>query len=92
VGASQLPWDDEFDHSPVFRHLVDLAVRDSSLGIVAPGNSGDRSSAHWDDLRGRWQNHRYVPFYLSWQRIETARESEITLAPGAAAVALGSGR
>ena len=65
------------------RHLVDLAVEDSSLGIVPPGNSGDPASAHFTDMLARWANHEYVPLYLSWDLIERARESELTLRPAA---------
>ena len=65
VGASRLPWTTVVTHGPVFRHLVDLAVTDSSLGILPPGNSGARRSPHLLDHLARWADHRYVPFYLS---------------------------
>ena len=81
VGASRLPWTTTVTHGPVIRHLVDLAVTDSSLGLMPPGNSGERQSAHRLDHLERWANHGYVPFYLSWDLVERAKESEITLAP-----------
>jgi len=81
VGRSSLPWNVEFSHGPVFRHLVDLAVPDSSLGLVVPGNSGDRASRHSADLEARWANHGYVPFLMDWARIESVKESETTLVP-----------
>lgn len=81
VGASRLPWTTAVTHGPVFRHLVDLAVTDSSLGLMPPGNSGERQSAHLLDHLDRWANHGYVPFYLSWEWVERAKESEITLEP-----------
>ena len=83
VAASSLPWRVTVTHGPAIRHLVDLAVEDSSLGIVPPGNSGDPASAHFTDMLARWANHEYVPLYLSWDLIERARESEITLRPAA---------
>jgi penicillin amidase len=71
VGRSNLPWSTTFNHGAVYRHLVDLAVPDSSLGIVVPGNSGVRSSGHASDHLGPWADHEYVPFLLSWERIAT---------------------
>jgi len=81
VGASRLPWTTVVTHGPVIRHLVDLAVTDSSLGLMPPGNSGERWSTHRLDHLDRWANHGYVPFYLSWECVERAKESEITLEP-----------
>jgi penicillin amidase len=81
VGASRLPWSTSVTHGPVMRHLVDLAVTDSSLGVMPPGNSGSWHSGHVLDQLGSWANHTYVPFYLSWDRVERAKESEITLEP-----------
>ncbi len=79
VGRSSLPWNVDFTHGPVYRHVVDLAHPDSSLGIVTPGNHGE--GPHAADLAARWANHTYIPFLMNWQRIEAIRESEITL-PG----------
>ena len=83
VGASRLPWSDAVTHGPAVRHLVDLAVVDSSWAVVGPGNSGDRYSPHLTDLAQRWADHQYVPLYLSWPLIERAKESELTLSPAA---------
>jgi penicillin amidase len=79
AGYSNLPWQKYVIHGPIFRHLVDLSVTDSSLTIVAPGNAGE--GRHRDDLRHRWADHRYVPLYLDWKRIEQVKESELALAP-----------
>ena len=81
VGPSRLPWSTTVTFGPVIRHLVDLAVTDSSLGVVPPGNSGSRRGIHLLDHLERWANHDYVPFYLSWELVERAKESEITLEP-----------
>jgi penicillin G amidase len=82
VGGSRLPWNEWSTHGPVFRHLVDLAVPDSSFFVLPPGNSGDPRSPHFRDLLERWVRHADVPLYLSWERIEAAKESEVTLRPG----------
>lgn len=81
VGGSTLPWSTEVTHGPAFRHVVDLAVTDSSIGIVPPFDAawpGAPSHAQ------RWAAHDYVPFYLAWDRIEQAREFEQTLTPARA--------
>ena len=64
---------------PTWRHLVDLAVPDSSLAVIPPGNTGD--GAHCTDQLQRWADHRYVPLYLDPDRIAAAAESEWRLVP-----------
>jgi len=81
VGPSRLPWSTTVSFGPVCRHLVDLAVTDSSLGIIPPGDSGWHRGAHYVDQLDRWARHEYVPFYLSWDLIERAKDSETTLEP-----------
>jgi penicillin amidase len=81
VGPSRLPGDVHVLFGPAWRHLVDLAVADSSLAIVPPGNTG--APAHDRDHMQRWANHRYVPLHLDWSRIEAAKESEWRLVPAA---------
>lgn len=84
VGGSRLPWSVDVTHGPAWRHLVDLANRDSSLAVIPAGNSGDMRNPHARDQLQRWADHRYVPLYLGWDRIETVKESELTLSPTAA--------
>jgi penicillin amidase len=84
VGNSRLPWNTWVTHGPVLRHAVDLAVAESSYVVLPPGNSGDLTSPHARDLLTRWVLHDYVPLYLSWQRIEAAKESELRMVPGEA--------
>jgi penicillin amidase len=79
VGRSSLPWNTVFTHGPVWRHLVDLAVAESSLCVLPPGNAG--SGPHARDHLARWAGHGYVPLYLDWGRIETVIGSETRLEP-----------
>lgn len=81
VAPSHLPWSVDVSHGPAWRHLVNLAYSDSSFGVIPPGNSGDARNPHARDHLQRWADHRYVPLYLAWDRIEAVRESEITLSP-----------
>jgi penicillin G amidase len=83
VGGSRLPWNRWVTHGPVLRHLVDLAVPESSFAVLPPGNSGDQRSPHARDLLARWAQHGDVPLYLSWERAEAAKESALTLRPAA---------
>jgi penicillin amidase len=87
VGRSSLPWSTIFTHGPVWRHLVDLSVPESSLCVVSPGNAG--AGPHARDLMARWAGHGYVPLYLDWRRIESAKESQWRLEPGAAGLPKG---
>jgi len=82
VGRSRMPWSTLVTHAPVFRHLVDLAVEDSSLAVIPPGNSGARDHRHATDLLVRWADHAYVPLYLNPERIAAVKESELRLEPG----------
>ena len=68
-------------HGPAWRHLVNLACTDSSFGVVPPGNAGNPRGPHARDQLQRWADHRYVPLYLVWDRIEAVKESEVTLSP-----------
>ncbi len=81
VGSSRLPANTTFAFGPAFRHLVDLASADSSLGVIPPGNSGDLRSPHARDQIQAWATHGYVPFYLSWPRAEAVKESDVALTP-----------
>ena len=85
VAPSRLPWTVDVTHGPAWRHLVNLAYSDSSFGVIPPGNAGDARNPHARDQLQRWADHRYVPLYLAWDRIERVRESEIELSPAAPA-------
>jgi penicillin amidase len=81
VGPSRLPWSIEVTHGPAFRHVVDLAQRDVSYGVVPPFNSAAFAPAGERDLRRQWADHRYVPFLMNWGRIGAAAMETVTLAP-----------
>ena len=81
VGPSRLPWSIEVVHGPAFRHVVDLAQRDVSYGVLPPYNSAAFTPAGERDLRRPWADHRYVPFLLNWDRIGAAAMETVTLGP-----------
>ena len=75
VGGTSEPYSFEVTHGPAYRHIVDLARPDSSIGVVPPYNSAAASV----DLRQQWANHRYVPFLLDWDRVRAHAASALTL-------------
>ena len=79
VGRSSLPWNTQFTHGPVWRHLVDLSVAESSLCVLPPGNAAE--GRHARDHLARWAGHGYVPLYLDWARVEAAAGGELRLEP-----------
>lgn len=87
VGRSSLPWNTLFTHGPVWRHLVDLAVAESSLCVLPPGNAGE--GRHARDHLARWAGHGYVPLHLDWARIEAVTESEWRLQPAGSGTGTG---
>jgi hypothetical protein len=79
VGRSNLPWSWRVTHGPVWRHVVDLADRDRSWCVVAPGNPSEGPGR--TGLAERWARHGYVPLDLRWDRVEAAKQGEWRLAP-----------
>jgi penicillin amidase len=43
------------------RHIVDLGNLSEAVAIMAPGQSGHRSSPHYQDLIALWREGRYFP-------------------------------
>lgn len=60
--ASVFRWDEYHQlHSAQYRQIVDFSDLGNSRFIVAPGQSGDPQSPHYDDLLQRWQRIEYLP-------------------------------
>jgi penicillin amidase len=47
-------------HGPTLRMIVDLADVDAARFSIAPGQSGNALSPHYDDLMEPWRDHDYV--------------------------------
>jgi penicillin G amidase len=62
VAASYKRWED-YDqyHAASYRQIVDWGEGRDSRWIVAPGQSGDPASPHYDDLLEQWQRVDYLP-------------------------------
>jgi penicillin amidase len=60
--ASIFVWD-AYDqlHAAQYRQVVDFGDPENSRFVVAPGQSGDPASPHYDDLLGLWRGVGYLP-------------------------------
>lgn len=77
VAGTRAPWDFRVTHGPGFRHVVDLAVAESSLAVIPPWNS----DAFRIDHRPRWAEHRYFPLLRDWTLIERRVIDRVALGP-----------
>ncbi len=51
-------------HGPGYRGVYDLADPDSSVFVIATGQSGHPLSQHYDDLGELWRRGEYIPMSL----------------------------
>ncbi len=66
---------------PPFRHISDLGDWRNSLGLLAPGNSGQPGSRHYDDQIGAWFEGGYHPLLFTREDVEREAEAKLTLRP-----------
>jgi len=66
---------------PPFRFVVDLADLDHALGLLAPGQSGNPASLHYDDQVEPWFNGGYHPMLFRREDLEQHLESRLELLP-----------
>ena len=66
-----------------FRMIVDTADWDSTQGTIAPGQSGDPRSAHYQDRFKGWHQGEYFPVYFSRDNIDRVAEKTLKLLPAA---------
>jgi penicillin amidase len=64
-----------------FRIIVDTGDWDRSLGMNAPGQSGDPDAPHYRDLFREWANDRFHPVVYTRARVEAALDQRIRLRP-----------
>ncbi|MBN1953671.1 MAG: penicillin acylase family protein [Anaerolineae bacterium] len=67
--------------APSYRQIVDLGDLDRSLMIHPPGQSGQLTSPHYDDLVEMWLAGEYVPMLWTRERVEEAAEGRLRLEP-----------
>ncbi len=66
---------------PSWRHVIDLADVDASVGTNTVGQSGNPASPHYKDLVELWSTGRYHPLPLSRAKVDEIAESTATLVP-----------
>ena len=66
---------------PPFRHIADLGDWGNSLGLLAPGNSGQPGSRHYDDQVSAWFEDGYHPLLFAREDVEREAEGRLTLTP-----------
>jgi penicillin G amidase len=67
--------------APPFRFIADLSNLEASLGLLAPGQSGQPGHPHYDDQVAAWFEGGYHPMLFNRQEIEQAAKSTLTLYP-----------
>jgi penicillin amidase len=66
-----------------YRGVYDFADPDSSVFIIATGQSGHPLSRHYDDLGELWRRGEYIPMSLDPDLARAAAVGTTRLVPGA---------
>lgn len=66
---------------PPFRHISDLGDWRDSSGLLAPGNSGQPGSRHYDDQILAWFLGEYHPLLFTRADVERETAGRLTLMP-----------
>ncbi len=66
---------------PPFRFIVDLSDLGNSLGLLAPGQSGQPAGAHYADNIRAWFEGGYHPMLFDRQEVEREAEATLRLEP-----------
>jgi penicillin amidase len=66
-----------------FMIVADTSDWDNSVGLNAPGQSGNPDSPHYRDLFELWARGKYFPIFYSRAKIDSVTERTTTLVPGA---------
>lgn len=64
-----------------FRIIVDTGDWDASVGMNAPGQSGDPDSPFYDNLFEHWARDQFFPVYFSRGLVEAAAVERVELLP-----------
>ena len=67
---------------PPFRFVADLSDLRQSFGLLAPGQSGQPGSKHYDDQIEAWFNAGYHPIFFARADVERAAQDRLELRPG----------
>jgi penicillin amidase len=67
---------------PPFRFIADLGDLRNSQGLLAPGQSGQPGSKHYDDQVEAWFSGEYHPMLYDLEDVEREAEACLRLVPG----------
>jgi penicillin amidase len=82
VDATGVPADSwEQNEGASYRQIIDLADWDESIAVNAPGQSGQPTSRHYDDLAPLWDAGQYFPLSFSSHAVESVQADELVLTP-----------
>lgn len=68
-------------HGAGYRGVYDFADPDSSVFIIATGQSGHPLSRHYDDLGELWRRGEYIPMTLDPELARAGAEGIVTIRP-----------
>jgi len=81
TGASQYDLSSEGVIGPPFRFIADMGDLRNSLGLLAPGQSGQPGSPHYDDQVQAWFTGDYHPMLYAREDVEREAEARLRLVP-----------
>jgi penicillin amidase len=81
TGASRHDLSSEGIVGPPFRFVADLGDLRNSLGLLAPGQSGQPGSKHYDDQVQAWFSGEYHPMLYTREDVERETVATLRLLP-----------
>jgi penicillin amidase len=81
TGASYYDLETSHIIGPPYRMIIDLNDLNNSISVLAPGQSGNPSSIHYDDQIDSWFKKGYHPMLISRQDIEEKANNRLKLIP-----------
>jgi penicillin G amidase len=77
--GSTFQWDEYNQlNSAQYRQIVDYGALGDSRFMIAPGQSGNPQSPHYDDLLERWQRVQYLPMRFGSRVIDNTSQGRLT--------------
>jgi penicillin amidase len=77
--GSVFRWDEYNQlHSAQYRQIVDFSNIGASRFMIAPGQSGNPQSQHYDDLLERWQRVQYLPMPFGSRTTDNTLQGRLT--------------
>jgi penicillin amidase len=77
--ASVFQWDEYNQlHSAQYRQIVDHDAISNSRFMIAPGQSGNPQSPHYDDLLERWRQLKYLPMRFGSRVVDNTLQGPLT--------------